>query len=58
MYSNELRNKLQLKKKIFYAQNFYDSPLSGFNSLNVNTRRYYYTVSNNKHIIDNLQIDP
>jgi hypothetical protein len=37
---------------------FYDSPLIGFNSLNVNTRRYYATLSNNKHKINDLQIDP
>ena len=54
MYSNELSNKLWfLCRKIFY-----DSPLIGFNSLNVNTRRYYATLSNNKHKINDLQIDP
>lgn len=44
--------------KILYRKNFYDSPLIGFNSLNVNTRRYYVTSSINKHKIDDLQIDP
>ena len=54
MYSNELSNKLWfLCRKIFY-----DSPFIGFNSLNVNTRRYYATLSNNKHKINDLQIDP
>ena len=54
MYSNELSNKLWfLCRKIFY-----DSPLIGFNSLNVNTRRYYATLSNNKHKMDDIQIDP
>lgn len=41
-----------------YTKNFYDSPLNGSNSLNVNTRRYYVTLSDNKHKIDNLHIDP
>ena len=41
-----------------YTKIFYDSPLNGFNSLNVNTRRYYATLSNNKHKIDDLQIHP
>ena len=44
-----------------YTKNFYDSPLNGFNSLNVHTpfRRHYVTLSNNKHTIDKpLQIDP
>ena len=41
-----------------YTKIFYDSPLNGFNSLNVNTRRYYVTLSNNKHTIEDLQIDP
>lgn len=51
-----------------YTKNFYVSPLNGFNSLNVNNRRYYGTLSNNKYTsplsplglgdIDNLQIDP
>lgn len=41
-----------------YRKFFYDSPLIGFNSLNLNTRRYYATLSNNKHKIDDLQIDP
>jgi hypothetical protein len=42
-----------LNRKIFY-----DSPLIGFNSLNVNTGRYYSTLSNNKHKMDDLQLDP
>ena len=41
-----------------YTKNFYDSPLNGLNSLKVNTRRYYTTSSDNKHKIDDLQIDP
>ena len=41
-----------------YTKNFYDSPLNGFNSLNVNARRNYVTLSDNKHKIDELQIDP
>lgn len=41
-----------------YKKFYYDSPLNGLNSLNVNTRRYYVTLSNNKHNIDNLQINP
>ena len=45
------------KKKIVY-QKFLDSPLNGFNSLNVNTRRYYVTLSDSKRTIDNSQIDP
>jgi len=40
-----------------YRKISYDSPLIGFNSLNVNTRRYYATLSN-KHKIDDLQIHP
>ena len=44
--------------KIFYRKFFYGSPLIGFNSLNVNTRCYYATLSNNKHKMDDLQIDP
>ena len=44
--------------KNMYNKNYYDSPLNGFNSLNVNTRRYYVTLSNNKHTIEDLQIDP
>ena len=51
MYSNELRNKLWLS---FYRKIYYDSALIGLNSLNINTRRYYATLSNNKHIIDDL----
>ena len=43
---------------IFCRKILYDSPLIGFNSLNVNTRRYYATLSNNKHKINDLQIDP
>ena len=43
---------------IFCRKILYDSPLIGFNSLNVNTRRYYATLSNNKHKIDDLQIHP
>lgn len=56
MYSNELRYKLWKKK--FYTKNLNDSPLNGSNSLNVNTRRYYVTLSNNKHKIDDLHIGP
>ena len=41
-----------------YTRNSYDSPLNGFNSLNVNTRRYYVTLSDSKRTIDNSQIDP
>jgi len=41
-----------------YTRNSYDSPLNGFHSLNVNTRRYYVTLSDSKRTIDNLQIDP
>jgi len=41
-----------------YRKIFYGSPLIGFDSLNVNTPRYYVTLSNNKHKIDDLQIDP
>ena len=41
-----------------YTKNFYDSPLNGFNSLNVNTRRYYATLSNSKRTMDNPKIDP
>lgn len=44
--------------KNMYNKNYYDSPLNGFNSLNVNTRRYYASLSNNKHNIDDLEIDP
>lgn len=54
MYSNELRNKLLKKKQ--YAKNFYDSPLNVSNSLNVNTRRYYSTLNDNKQ--DDLHIGP
>lgn len=43
--------------KNMYNINYYDSPLNGFNSLNVNTRRYYSSLSNNKHNIDDLHID-
>lgn len=41
-----------------YRKFFYNSPLIGFDSLNVNTRRYYSTLSSNKHNKDDLQIDP
>lgn len=41
-----------------YTKNFYDSPLNGSNSLNVNTRRYYVTLSDNKHKIDDLHVGP
>lgn len=41
-----------------YRKISYDSPLIGFNSLNVNTRRYYGTLSYNKHKIDDLQVSP
>jgi hypothetical protein len=41
-----------------YTKNFYDSPSTGFNSFNVNARRSYTTLCNNKHKIDELQIDP
>jgi hypothetical protein len=41
-----------------YTKNFYDSPLNGSNSLNVNTRRYYGTLSDNKHKIDDLHMGP
>ncbi len=41
-----------------YTKNFYDSPLNGFNSLNINTRRYYVTLSDNKRTIGNPKIDP
>ena len=42
-----------------YTKNTYDSPLNVLNYLNVNTRRNYVTLSNNKHNIDELQqIDP
>lgn len=41
-----------------YRKFFYDSPLIGFDSLNVNTRRDYSTLSSNKHNKDDLQIDP
>jgi hypothetical protein len=44
--------------KKLYTKNFYDSPLNGSNSLNVNTRRYYVTLSDNKHKIDDLHIGP
>lgn len=44
--------------KNMYNKNYYDSPLNGLKFLNVNTRRYYGTLSNNKHKIDDLQIDP
>lgn len=44
--------------KNMYNKNYYDSPLNGFNSLNVNSRRYYASLSNNKHNIDDLEIDP
>ena len=40
------------------TKNFYDSPLNGSNSLNINTRRYYGTLSYNKHKIDDLQVSP
>ena len=53
MYSNELRNKLWLKK--LYIENFYDSPLNGFNSLNVNSCCYYVILRNNKHKIDDYK---
>lgn len=55
MYSKELIDKLWKKK--LYTKNFYDS-LNGSNSLNVYTRRYYVTLSNNKHKIDDLHIGP
>ena len=51
------------EKHKLYTKIFYDSPLNSFNSLNrfnslnVNTRRYYVTLSNNKHTIEDLQID-
>ena len=45
------------EKHKLYTKTFYDSPLNGFNSLNVNSRRYYSTLSNNKYTIDNLQTD-
>jgi hypothetical protein len=41
-----------------YTKNFYDSPSTGFNSFNVNARRNYTTLCNNKYKIDELQIDP
>ena len=44
--------------KILYIKFFYNSPLIGFDSLNLNTRRYYSTLSSNKHNKDDLQIDP
>ena len=44
--------------KNMYNKNYYDSPLNGFNSLNVNSRRYYASLSNNKHNIYDLEIDP
>lgn len=47
-----------MKKKKLYTKNLYDSPLNGSNSLNVNTRRYYVTLSDNKHKIDDLHIGP
>ena len=43
--------------KLLYKKIYYDSPLKGFNSLNVNTRRHYVTLSNNKPKIDDLKID-
>lgn len=49
-----------MKKKL-YTKNLNDSPLNGSNSLNdltVNTRRYYVTLSDNKHKIDDLHIGP
>jgi hypothetical protein len=49
--------EISYKKKL-YTRNTYDSPLNGFNSLNVNTRRYYATLSDSKRTIDKLQIDP
>lgn len=47
-----------VKKKFLYTKILYDSPLNGSNSLNVNTRRHYVTLSNNKHKIDDLHIGP
>jgi hypothetical protein len=41
-----------------YRNISYDSPLIGFDSLNVNTRRYYATLSNNKHKMEDIQIHP
>lgn len=52
---SEQRNLLSSK---LYTKNFYDSPSIGFNSFNVNARRNYTTLCNNKHKIDELQIDP
>lgn len=56
MYSKELIDKLWKKK--LYTKNFNDSPLNGSNSLNVYTRRYYVTLSNNKHKIYDFHIGP
>lgn len=50
--------EISYSKKKLYTRNSYDSPLNGFNSLNVNTRRYYVTLSDSKRTIDNSQIDP
>lgn len=43
-----------------YRKFYYDSPLIGFKSLNINTPRYYSTCGNNKPKIEdeNLQIHP
>ena len=46
------------EKHKLYTKTFYDSPLNVFKFLNVNTRRYYVTLSNNKHTFEYLQIDP
>ena len=41
-----------------YEKNYYDSPLKCLNSLNINPRRSYSTLSSNKSNIDDLKVDP
>ena len=41
-----------------YEKSYYDSPLNCLNSLNINTRRSYSTLSSNKSNIDDLKVDP